>query len=246
MFAYASNYDGGKWGDNSWSAPSGFGGPNFLFVEDCLLQNDDLYYACMDAFGGARYVIRRCTLVNTHPGGHGTEGQRRRGVRAVEIYDNTMTHTLAGVFGNVRGGVQIYHDNEATGASTVGIRLQCQRAFKPFRIWGQADGTRIYDVNRNGLLVHAMDQPDRAEGGLLGGGRPPVLPQGWNDQITDPCYAWNNLFNGNPLLMYGEEANIARGNTSSIRRSRTIRRSLIRISDSGLTAIPSIRRLVLT
>ena len=78
LFAYASNYDGGTWGDKSWTAPSGFGGPNFLFVEDCLLQNDDQYYACMDAYGGARYVIRHCrsstlTRADTEPKGNGLE-----------------------------------------------------------------------------------------------------------------------------------------------------------------------------
>lgn len=211
LFAYASNYDGGTWGDKSWTAPSGFGGPNFLFVEDCLLQNDDHHYACMDAFGGARYVIRHCTLVNTHPGGHGTEGQRMRGVRAVEVYNNTMTHTRGGIIGNVRGGVQIYHDNTATGVSTWGIRLQCQRVRRSFHLWRTSDGTSIYDVNQNGVLVHAIDQPGRAEGGLISGGRPPVLPQGWNDQVTDPCYAWNNTFNGQPTLMYGEQYNIRDG-----------------------------------
>ena len=211
LFAYASNYDGGTWGDKSWAAPSGFGGPNFLFVEDCFIRNDDQFYVAMDAFAGARYVIRHCRLVNTHPGGHGTEGQRGRGVRAVEVYNNVMTHTLGGVVGNVRGGVQIYHDNTATGPSTVGIRLQCQRAFNNFNIWGRADGTSIYDVNQNGVIVHGIDQPGRAEGGLISGGDPPVLPPGWNDQVTDPCYAWNNTYDGQPTRMYGEQANIREG-----------------------------------
>jgi hypothetical protein len=211
LFASASDYDGGTFGDKSWTAPSGFGGPNFLFVEDCLLRNDDHFYACMDAFGGARYVIRHCRLVNTHPGGHGTEGQRARGVRAVEVYNNVMTHTLGGVVGNVRGGVQIYHNNRATGPSTVGIRLQYQRIFNNFTIWGRADGTSIYDVNQNGVVVHAIDQPGRAEGGLIRGANPPVLPGAWNDQVTDACYAWNNTYDGQPTRMYGEQPNIREG-----------------------------------
>lgn len=134
-----------------------------------------------------------------------------RGVRAVEVYNNTMTHTRGGIIGNVRGGVQIYHDNTATGVSTWGIRLQCQRVRRSFHLWRTSDGTSIYDVNQNGVLVHAIDQPGRAEGGLISGGRPPVLPQGWNDQVTDPCYAWNNTFNGQPTLMYGEQYNIRDG-----------------------------------
>ena len=185
----------------------------------------NIYYACMDAFGGARYVIRHCTLVNTHPGGHGTEGQRSSGVRAVEVYNNTMTHTRGGIIGNVRGGVAIYHDNTATGVSTWGIRLQCQRVRRSFHLWRTSDGTSIYDVNQNGVLVHAIDQPGRAEGGLISGGRPPVLPQGWNDQVTDPCYAWNNTFNGQPTLMYGEQVQYPRW------------RALLQFAEAGLYAL---------
>jgi hypothetical protein len=211
IFAYASNYDGGVWGDKSWTAPSGFGGPSFLFIEDCFLQNDDHYYAGIDAYGGARYVIRHCTLVNTHPGGHGTEGQRMRGVRAVEVYDNVANHTLGGIVGNVRGGVQIYHDNTVTGPSTWGIRLQCQRIFRSFNVWGTADGQSAFDYNQHDLVVRAIDQPGVSGGGLISGGVPPILPQGWNDQVVEPCYAWNNTFNGQPALMFGEQQNIQQG-----------------------------------
>jgi hypothetical protein len=37
----------------------------------------------------------------------------------------------------------------------------------------------------------AMDQPGRS-GGSLVLNDPPTLPPGWNNQITDPCYEWNN------------------------------------------------------
>jgi hypothetical protein len=38
---------------------------------------------------------------------------------------------------------------------------------------------------------HALDQPGRGGGSLITGD-PPVRPSGWNDQVTEPCYAWNN------------------------------------------------------
>jgi hypothetical protein len=38
---------------------------------------------------------------------------------------------------------------------------------------------------------HALDQPGRGGGSLITGD-PPVRPAGWNDQVTEPCYAWNN------------------------------------------------------
>jgi hypothetical protein len=36
-----------------------------------------------------------------------------------------------------------------------------------------------------------LDQPGRALGSLISG-NPPVRPGGWNNQVTEPCYSWNN------------------------------------------------------
>jgi hypothetical protein len=38
---------------------------------------------------------------------------------------------------------------------------------------------------------HALDQPGRAGGSLISGDNPNP-PTGWNNQVTEPCYAWNN------------------------------------------------------
>jgi hypothetical protein len=38
---------------------------------------------------------------------------------------------------------------------------------------------------------HAIDQPGRAGGSLISGDNP-IPPPGWNNQVTEPCYAWNN------------------------------------------------------
>jgi hypothetical protein len=40
-------------------------------------------------------------------------------------------------------------------------------------------------------VVHALDQPGRALGSLITG-TPPIRPAGWNNQVTEPCYSWNN------------------------------------------------------
>jgi hypothetical protein len=53
---------------------------------------------------------------------------------------------------------------------------------------------------------HALDQPGRAGGSLITGD-PPVPPANWNDQVTEPCYSWNNGqagFSGGP----GVKANV--------------------------------------
>ena len=40
-------------------------------------------------------------------------------------------------------------------------------------------------------IDHALDEPGRGGGSLITGD-PPVRPPGWNDQVTEPCYSWNN------------------------------------------------------
>jgi hypothetical protein len=44
-------------------------------------------------------------------------------------------------------------------------------------------------------VLQALDQPGRARGSLITGVTP-VLPGGWNDQITEPFYEWNNTHDG--------------------------------------------------
>jgi hypothetical protein len=50
-------------------------------------------------------------------------------------------------------------------------------------------------------VEHALDQPGRALGSLITG-NPPVRPGGWNNQVTEPCYAWNNT-TGNAQVNFG-------------------------------------------
>ena len=41
-------------------------------------------------------------------------------------------------------------------------------------------------------VIQAMDMPGRARGSLLANVFDPPVPPGWNDQVTEPVYAWNN------------------------------------------------------
>jgi hypothetical protein len=45
---------------------------------------------------------------------------------------------------------------------------------------------------------HALDQPGRALGSLITG-NPPLRPAGWNNQVTEPCYSWNNTTGNGPV-----------------------------------------------
>jgi len=52
----------------------------------------------------------------------------------------------------------------------------------------------------------ALDQPGRALGSLITGDTP-VRPTRWNDQVTEPCYSWNNgqvNFGGGPGVRLNE------------------------------------------
>jgi hypothetical protein len=55
---------------------------------------------------------------------------------------------------------------------------------------------KIYKVNQ------AIDQPGRARGSRITG-NPPVRPAGWNNQVTEPCYAWNNVAGGTQQVGFG-------------------------------------------
>jgi len=59
------------------------------------------------------------------------------------------------------------------------------------------DTFKIYKV------LQALDQPGRAKGSLIRGD-PPVKPAGWNDQATEPCYAWNNVSGGTQQVGFAQ------------------------------------------
>jgi hypothetical protein len=50
---------------------------------------------------------------------------------------------------------------------------------------------------------HALDQPGRARGSLITGDTP-VRPQSRNDQVTEPCYSWNNTNENNGQVNFSE------------------------------------------
>ncbi len=61
------------------------------------------------------------------------------------------------------------------------------------------DTFKIYRVEQ------AIDACGRARGSRISG-NPAVRPSGWNDQVTEPCYQWNNVADGT------QQINFDRGN----------------------------------
>jgi hypothetical protein len=291
FYVNAKAYYGGDNGDGSWSAPSGFGGNNFQFIEDCTLNTFGPPDFVLDGAAGSRYVVRHCVMNNAMLIHHGTDSTGRyRGGRACEVYQNTGTFTsFSSTLCASRSGVSIIHDNHITGPTgTMALTLNCLRKLNFFVVWGGADGQNPADVNQpggpfftgtaaanssNGTVTvsgvnwtanqwnkytikrttnignktgynfasisgntsnsityrndfhgdfmgitagdtlqfwkvnEALDAPGRAGGSIISGDDPPIYPAGWNDQVTEPCYEWNNTYNGTNMNFSPQQPN---------------------------------------
>jgi hypothetical protein len=141
-------------GDIEWSQSAGYGGDDFWFVEDCWLNNDTgANFSATQGFDGhrgAKFVIRYNVLFNTEILCHGTEGDRERGGRAQEIYNNEYhwEHAVGNMDG-VRSGGLIVHDNTLIGIKpTGGWNQQTYRLIYNYGgPWKGANGTSGWDVN---------------------------------------------------------------------------------------------------
>lgn len=94
-----TNSDNGA--NYEWSLPTDFGGTNFFFIEDNIINgstgSDTYSTRLLDAFTASKIVIRFNTLVSSclyevHATGHSGDD---RGARAIEAYGNLVTSPLA-------------------------------------------------------------------------------------------------------------------------------------------------------
>lgn len=74
-------------------------------------------------------------------------------------------------------------------------------------------GGETFEINK---VTHSFDMPGRSGGTLIVGTpltNPAIPPVGWNNQITDPCYEWNNTYNsGAGNIDFTSESGILRIN----------------------------------
>ena len=124
----------------------------FLFIEDNTFRNAKGYKVVgIDAYGGGRYVARHNYMVDTSTGGHGTETTGRfRGVRAIEVYNNTFVRSLVDPKGQLRSGTMLEFNNLWTGKikpDSKASHLTCYRQFHAFPFWGGANGKNRLDSN---------------------------------------------------------------------------------------------------
>jgi hypothetical protein len=146
-----ADYNGQKWGDGSWMDGANWGSYKFFFTENNVVQNLVKASGNMDAKRGARYVVRYsklydCSFVQTH----GTEGDRDRGCRAIEFYNNICTRSTGGPGspGGLRSGNILFHDNQYKGVALGnGLSLVAYRQLVNFQPWQLASGGNPWDQN---------------------------------------------------------------------------------------------------
>jgi hypothetical protein len=141
--------DTGNYGDAAWADVSHWGTEKFVFIEDNTFTGPTGgHMSATDASHGARFVVRHNTMTNASFGTHGTEsGDRARGARAVEIYNNTATHSpYYATFFRLRAGTALIHGNAVNGYNTFAA-LNNNRSTSNFKTWKSCDGTFAFDVN---------------------------------------------------------------------------------------------------
>jgi hypothetical protein len=150
----------GEWGDNSWAAATNFGTDEALYIENSTFINTGDFQSLIEcSWGGGRYVARYNTIRTYGLGGHGTEsGNRGRGIRKVEAYNNTF-QSVVGVgldrCQQIRSGALLFYDNTIERVNSDGtpaggnpgfnswVKLWTARAADQFRPWGSCAITSI-------------------------------------------------------------------------------------------------------
>jgi len=98
--------------DNAWQNNNTLGGANNIFIEDCVFSGAGYV---SDANSNCRMVVRNCTITGAiKVDGHGlaSNGSPARGVRNMEVYNNTWTYSSpfwAAI--ELRGGTNMVFNN---------------------------------------------------------------------------------------------------------------------------------------
>lgn len=139
------SWNKGDHGNGSWADNVNWGSEKFVFIEDNVFDNLTGNKRSIDAYEGARLVVRYNQFHNTGLSAHGTEGQGR-GARAIEEYNNVYKNNQPIPAPQIRSGCIITHDNKWSNV-TKGHVLQVYRQFHNSRHWGLSNGQNPYDDN---------------------------------------------------------------------------------------------------
>src|SRR6516164_4559901 len=143
-------------GAGAWADFPYYGSDKFWFVEDNTIKGTGVTKVSggIDSCSGGRYVARHNYWQNATPNGHGTEGWAVRGMRTIQVYNNTFFWAIP-FGGSQRSGSSIWHDNTWLGSNSpngkhtaLGYYRQYGAAGgNPLTQWGYADGENGWDKN---------------------------------------------------------------------------------------------------
>jgi len=175
-------------GDESWARPLGLGTADAVYIEDCTFDYTQFGDGAIDAYNGARYVLRRNTVTGVNLGHHGLDSGGYRSTFSFEIYDNMMDGRHMPSQGRAmhfRGGTGVVFGNTLANYKS-GIGLSSYRSLDRFGNgggqWGVCDGTNPLDGNEDASGYPCRDQIGRA-----------------TNQTLEPLYVWGNVFDGGPM-----------------------------------------------
>ncbi len=175
-------------GDASWDRPLSLGTAEAVYIEDCLFEYTEWGDGAIDAYDGARYVLRHNRLVGISIGHHGLDSGPYRSTFSFEIYNNQMDGRHMPSQGRAmhfRGGTGVVFGNTLVNYKS-GIGLSSYRSFDRFNNkggrWGLCDGTNPLDGNEDASGYPCRDQIGRSTG-----------------QSLEPLYVWANDFDGGPM-----------------------------------------------
>jgi len=221
-----SSWGGSSYGDGSWAEQLYLGTEKAVYVEDNIFTELANPYAAgaIDGLDGMRFVFRYNTLYDQYVVVHGTDsGQRRRGTRSFEIYNNQFNYNSTQTGGNywtatlIRSGSGVIYNNTYTNTGYVGngtagfnniIKLWIDRDDNAFPPWGKCDGTSIYDQLTPGASGYrCVDQPGAGTSSNLAGLGTPLAQ--WVGNILFPIYQWGNHFGNNNSPTTGTQGTFA-------------------------------------
>lgn len=104
-------------GETAWARPLGLGSGDFIFIEDCVFNYSYLNDGALDAYNGARYVVRNNTINGTAVAHHGNDSGGYRSTHSYEIYNNVFANTGTAIYTVMatRGGTGVVYGNTITG-----------------------------------------------------------------------------------------------------------------------------------
>ncbi len=206
-------------GNGSWAREIGLGGPDAVYVEDCIFDHPDFNASrpIMDGRGEG-YVFRHNQVTNGYLEMHDAIVGNFRGLRKWEIYENTFTNTGTKPCTNLhlRGGTGVAFNNSFVGKANCddGIEFHLYRTYQtggdPWTtLCGSSSGTAYLDttatyprncssgagcVNKDGAGINGY--PCRDQIGTTGNGVQTIVPALlWNNKYcaTAPCTPNTNV-----------------------------------------------------